>query len=403
MKQLLILFFCLTTLLLYSQESSDSLRLQPDTVTNMSVVTKKSSIGHLTFNGQATAWTILQFSNPLNTQLGARFVPALTGAWYLPKNTKLDYEASLQAMGTIGFSGSEHDTTTYVFKLYRVWMRYSGENWEVRGGLQKINFGSAKMFRPLMWFDRMDVRDPLQLTDGVYGVLGKYFFPNNANVWLWSLIGNKNPKGYELIGSATWIPEFGGRVEMPVGPGELALSTHFRKADIYTIIPMAPEKTYVNEKRIGLDGKWDVGIGLWFESSISIFDKTSYPLSVFNDMWNVGTDYTVPVGSGLGVTLEYFRYHVGTKIWSEGQSANILGTMFTYPISILDNVSAMVFYVKEADKLFNYVSYSRTYDKWSFYAIGFWNPEINLPIGGQMNGKNLFMGKGVQLMVNYYF
>ena len=63
----------------------------------------------------------------------------------------------------------------------------------IEPGLQKINFGSATMLRPLMWFDQVDPRDPLQLTDGVWGVLGRYYFLNNANIWLWGLYGNKNP------------------------------------------------------------------------------------------------------------------------------------------------------------------------------------------------------------------
>lgn len=36
------------------------------------------------------------------------------------------------------------------------------------------------------------MREPSQLTDGVYGVLVKYYFQNNANLWAWGLIGNKN-------------------------------------------------------------------------------------------------------------------------------------------------------------------------------------------------------------------
>ena len=69
-------------------------------------------------------------------------------------------------------------------------MRYSSDQFELRLGLQKINFGSASMLRPLMWFDQMDPRDPLHLTDGVWGLLARYYFLNNANIWLWGLYGN---------------------------------------------------------------------------------------------------------------------------------------------------------------------------------------------------------------------
>ena len=358
---------------------------------------------NLSFNGQATTWTVFQFAENINSQLGVRFVPNLTGFKNFSEKSKLDFEASLNINGTLNWSGSNYDTSIYIFKPYRVWLRYSGANWELRGGLQKINFGSAKIFRPLMWFDEMDIRDPLQLTDGVYGVLGKYFFPNNTNIWIWTLMGNKNPKGFETLGSTKWIPEIGGRFETPLGRGEIGFSTHIRKADIHSKISEIPEKTYINERKFGLDGKWDIGIGLWFESSISIFDKTDYPIYIYNDMWNLGADYTIPIGSGVNISAEYFRYHIGNNLWKDGIAANIFGGMLTYPLTMIDKASVMIFYVKEVEKFFNYVSFSRTYDNWEIYLIGFWNPEINLPIGQQLNGKNLFMGKGIQVMVNYNF
>ena len=73
------------------------------------------------------------------------------------------------------------------------------------------------------------------------------------------------------------------------------------------------------------------------------------------------------------------------------------------PFVFVDNVSAMVFYAKETGKFFNYISYARTYDNWNFYLIGFWNPENNLPIGIKPGGRNLFAGKGVQLMASFNF
>ena len=93
----------------------------------------------------------------------------------------------------------------------------------VRGGLQKINFGSANLLRPLMWFDQIDPRDPLQLTDGVWGILGRYYFLNNANIWVWGLIGNDQRKGWEVIPSVKNKPEFGFRVQMPIPGNYLSL------------------------------------------------------------------------------------------------------------------------------------------------------------------------------------
>ena len=357
----------------------------------------------ITFNGQFTGWEVGQFENPFGIQFGGRFVPTLLGNFNTAPKNKIDFESSLNINGSSNFAGLRYDRLTGQFKPYRVWVRYSTEKWEVRLGLQKINFGSAKLFRPLMWFDGVDIRDPLQLTDGVYGVLGRYYFPNNTNIWLWSLIGNKNPKGYEMIGTAQWQPETGGRVQVPAGPGELALSTNLRKVDVHNLFPVAPANMLLNEKRIGLDGKWDLGIGLWFESSITVLDANTYNLPRVQDLWNIGADYTFGVGSGLGMTLEYFRVHAGDKFLANGTSVNVIGSMFTYPVSILDNLSAMFFYIPGPDLMLNYVNWSRTYDNWTLYAIGYWNPSNFQLLSTQSQSKNLFAGKGIQLMVNYNF
>jgi len=165
----------------------------------------------------------------------------------------------------------------------------------------------------------------------------------------------------------------------------------------------APDYTYLNESRIGLDGKWDIGIGIWFESSVTLLDANSYYLPQVQDVWNVGADYTLPVANGIGVTLEYFRYHAGQQFLTGGNTMNLIGSIFTYPVSILDNVSAMVFYVSGSDLLYNYISWSRTYDNWSLYAIGFWNPVNNQLLSLSTQGRNLFAGKGIQLMANYNF
>jgi len=357
----------------------------------------------VTFSGQLTTWGIVQFEDPIPFQLGGRFVPTLLGNFNPAPNNKIDFETSLNIVGSANFTGLSSDSISGQFKPYRVWARYSSDHWELRLGLQKINFGSAKIFRPLMWFDRVDVRDPLQLTDGVYGALVRYYFGNNSNIWLWTLIGNKKPKGFETTGSATWIPELGGRFQMPAGPGELAVSSHYRKVDVHHSNLTAPESDLLNETRIGLDGKWDLGIGLWFESSVTHVQAIPNNIPRFQDALNLGADYTFGIGKGLGATLEYFRYHVGDEFLVKGTTLNLIGSLFTYPLSILDNISAMVYFVPDRDLVFNYLSWTRTYDNWSFYAIGYWNPESFNLITSSSTAKNMFIGKGFELMVNYNF
>ncbi len=153
----------------------------------------------LGFRGQAIGWTTLNPAEPFQAQAGLRYIPELSFSLPAGKYT-LDGEVS----ANMWLSGTfANDTSAFDRDLapYRMWVRFSGDQFELRAGLQKINFGSAQMFRPLMWFDYIDPRDPLQLTDGVYGLLARYFFLNNANIWLWGLYGNDKVKGWEIIPS----------------------------------------------------------------------------------------------------------------------------------------------------------------------------------------------------------
>lgn len=356
------------------------------------------------FNGQIVGWSVFQSGTPFIIQPGGRFVPSLTGKFETKNASSFDFEVSLNLNGSSTFQDFRNVSTSAVLKPYRVWLRYATDKFELRGGLQKINFGQARLFRPLMWFDGMDVRDPLQLTDGVYGLLGKYFFENNGSIWAWGLIGNNKRKGWEFNPSEQWKPEYGGRLEMPVLKGEMALSSNFRQ--VHTLIPYSSRMNdylMLHESRIGLDGKWDLGFGLWFESSTTITQKNKVLTPHFQDMWNAGIDYTFPLGNGLGATIEYLRYHAGEQFFVNGTSLNLIGTMFTYPVSIIDNLSAMLFFVPVQNVLFNYFSWSRTYDKWSFYAIAYLNPPNSQLLTFQSTANNLFSGKGIQLMAAFNF
>ena len=79
---------------------------------------------------------------------------------------------------------------------YRVWFRYQIKNWEFRVGLQKIDFGVAQLLRPIQWFNQIDPRDPLGLTNGVRGLLIRHYFKNNSNLWVWGLYGNEKQRGF---------------------------------------------------------------------------------------------------------------------------------------------------------------------------------------------------------------
>lgn len=353
----------------------------------------------MSIDGQTALWTSVSLNEPIFIQPAGRFVPALLGNWKINDKFYMNFEASLNANASFLINDFKYDNYKDTLKPYRIWMRFSGENYEIRTGLQKINFGSAKIFRPLMWFDEMDVRDPLQLTDGVYGVLGKYFLENNANVWLWSLYGNNKTKGFEFTSTLRNTPEFGGRIELPIGPGEFGLATHTRKI---SVVNTMGDGLSLREYRLGFNGKWDFGIGLWFEGSL-YFTPHNELIPEHVNVYNVGADYTLSIGNGMGLSFEYFRYDYTETVFNSNGKMELLGLMLNYPLSINDQLSAILFAIPSQNQFVRYLSWSKTVDDFSFYTIAYWNPDTVFSIA-QLNTDSRFsMGTGIQLMFSYNF
>jgi hypothetical protein len=349
---------------------------------------------------QLIGWVGCNFSDPLRYQTGVRYIPTLSPWWKPGKNSKLDAEFSVNTYGNLLFKGSGFDTANYDFKPYRMWFRYSTSNFELRAGLQKINFGSANILRPLMWFDKMDYRDPLQLTDGVYGLLGRYYFNNNTNIWLWTLYGNDKVKGWESAPSVKDIPEYGGRVQVPVPKGEIAISYHHRRTDyseIYSGLPLINE-TLFNENRMAVDGKWDLGVGLWFEYSKNLNDKDNQLVSRWETYYNIGLDYTFSLGNGLNLITEFFHYGNNPAQRQEKINRNYSILALSYPLSLSHNMSGFVYYNWETKEWNRYFSLQLKYDYLSLYFMAFWNPDVQTLYSGP-DDNNIFAGKGIQIML----
>jgi len=235
--------------------------------------------------------------------MGGRYIPLLHFSLRFPHQKLLDFEGSASIFGTYSthpFNASAQDGS---ITPYRAWARFSTKQLEIRLGLQKINFGSATLLRPLMWFDQLDPRDPLQLTNGVWGLLSRYYFLNNANIWLWCLYGNDKTRPWDIGKSNKNIPEVGGHFQHPIPAGEVALSYHHRNVDTRDLVNNVPAFTKIPENRIGIDGKWDLGVGLWFEGSW-VNKSTDIGTLTNQEIMNVGADNTFKIGKGLTTTLE---------------------------------------------------------------------------------------------------
>lgn len=353
----------------------------------------------LEFKGQASAWTNLNPSNELELWGGARYLPQLNLKFGEEAKSLIDFEASANLNGALGTHPFDTLYSSGKIKPYRLWARYSTEQFEIRLGLQKINFGSATTIRPLMWFDKLDPRDPLQLTDGVWGLLGRYYFLNNANLWFWVLYGNENAKTWEIGNTSQDQPEFGGRFQTTVPKGEMGLTFHHRLCNTDPLELSSVVSGLIPENRIGLDGKWDVGVGLWFEAVWMNKSKNFGPYT--NQlMASVGTDYTFGIGNGLNVVFEQLLFAYDEKPFQLKKPFSFSTLSVSYPLGMNDNLSAMFYYDLTNSGLYNIVTWNHQFNNLTLYCMGYSNPK-NYKMPLTANDINLFAGTGLQLMVVY--
>jgi len=372
----------------------------------------------LKFKGQLSGWGSYSSGAEFPVMVGGRYLPQLNLELPLKKNPdadsikidsnrksfgieglKFDAEVAGNFYGSLEmFGGGELPSEgDYRWrgdvKLYRGWVRLSSERAEIRVGLQKINFGSAMMLRPLMWFDTMDPRDPLQLTDGVWGVMGRYYFGNNANIWVWGLLGNSRLKPFEALPSERWTPEFGGRVQVPVGSGEAAFTFHRRKMDL----PLFDNKY---ENKYGLDVRFDYEIGFWAEAAL-INKRAPLGIASSQELITLGADYTFGIGNGLGVSAEHMLIASGEKAFEFSATANLSAFSLNYPLGMDDNISLMFYYDWRGENLFNFVRWKHRVSFGDLFVMAFANPEVadNPLLQGSSAGSAVMSGLGIQVML----
>jgi len=350
----------------------------------------------LIFKGQFSSWAHINPKNPYPLYLGGRYLPQINYEIGLPNRKMIDFEASANLYGNTGIHFFDSASFEGNINPYRLWGRYTTEQLEVRLGLQKIDFGVATMMRALRWFDQVDPRDPLRLTEGVWAGLIRYYFLNNVNVWFWGLHGNKNLKGLEMMQSNTAIPELGGRLQFPVPRGEAAFSYHHRTADSRELAGTVPVFSEIGENRIGFDAKWDLTVGLWLEAA---WVNKNENLGMFTNQeaLTAGTDYTFGVGSGLNVVFEHMLIAYDENPFELASTINFSAVSMRYPIGMFDTVSAILYYDWTNNSLYNFVNWYKQFDSTILYVIAYWNPEsYRLPTAGFT--ENLYSGIGLQLM-----
>ncbi len=366
----------------------------------------RSTGGVLDFHGQASSWFTLADVDSLQAEFGVRYIPSLVAETHFAGTHLIDAEISFDINGRLSQIRSFEDyESDYDIDPYRLWLRLSSRQYEIRGGLQKINFGSATVFRPLMWFDQIDVRDPLRITEGVYAMLLRYYFLNNTNIWVWGLYGNHEVKGWEIYSTDSGAVEYGGRVQIPILAGEFALTYHHRDFTIGELYLDA-----LPENRLGVDGKWDIGVGAWIEAALVYQDLGAlpdflvqqYPLFQleYRRFLNAGIDYTFDIGNGIYLLFEHLYNDLSDEVFGDTREKRQLSaTLIRYPVGTVDELSVAVYYDWETGELYRYAKWTRIYDRWMINLSCFWSPES--AISGSRNLENPYAGTGLQLTVAY--
>jgi hypothetical protein len=348
--------------------------------------------GHYDIQGQASGWAKRETADSKwNTHLGIHYLPQLTigkNAW---ASTFFDLEVSLEASAQV----VQHDREdTADIDLYRLKLRFATPRTETRLGLQQINFGPAYLLRSLRWFDRLDPRDPLGLTEGVYALTFRYVAQNNAGLWLWGLYGNDEPKGNEVLPTLEEEPEVGGRLEVPIPSGEGGLTLHYRSVD-------GPEPVIgdFEESRVALDGRWDIVIGLWFEAAI--VNQRSHDLPYdWRKMITLGADYTFSIGNGLHTLIEHMAVAPSEKALGWVEDSHMSGLSLSYPLGYADRLSAVPFYYWDSREYSVYAAWEHYWEILSLSISLYRYPELGDETG-LVAPETIEQGRGGRLLLIY--
>ncbi len=342
-------------------------------------------------SGSVSGWLKSSGDAMDETHTGVIYIPEVYFSHELDKRSKLDVSVAgfITGESQINKPWDFYDDSTA--KIYRSWARYTLPQLEVRAGRQKINFGPAKILRALKWFDRLDIRDPLQITDGVDALLVRYYFPDNANAWLWILYGNGGLKGLETYGTDKSRPELGGRYQMPVPGGEAAVSFHRRSVENGSW--NAANSSVMSDglqQRVAVDGNWDAGIGVWFEASAeetAVNGQQTWRQSLAT----AGADYTFD--SGIHLTAEHFIRSADNAAGGGSSTVSFSALSADKMLSLLDSVNIMGYYHRAEHRIYPFALWQRRYDNWQYDMIVF----------SAGAGTGAFAGRGFQCTVSYSY
>lgn len=254
--------------------------------------------------------------------------------------------------------------------IYRAWLSLGTESSILRGGLQHIQFGPARIIRPLQWFDSLAPSDLFAASRGITGILLSHYFPD-PNLRLWVIAPDNDLPRNLLMPSGSGQPELGGRFELRTPAGDSGFSFHHRVLDDNALA----EK----ELRFGFDHRMDGVMGLWMEASASLYEHPAALVPKASISATVGYDYTIAVANGIGILMEHNLLASTPSsvqdLHSEGVTSALLAT---YPGGLLDSFNLLGIWNWTESGGYVSVAWRRVYDYLSF----------ELGVSTALGGKN---------------
>lgn len=313
-----------------------------------------------------------------------RYIPELRLDQQVKAELRLGLDVALDLYNySLGDSLTEMDVN-----FYRLGLRYDSPATQVRIGLQKINFGPARMLRVLQWFDQVDVRDPLALSPGVWAGLGHHYFENGVDLRLWMMADAPNQWRNVAGSQDEWPWDLGARLEVPMPKGTLGMTIH--QLDL-------TEVSGISETRTAADIRFDAIIGLWSETMLSHVQLPGSQMDMVTIM--AGLDYTFGIGNGLYVAVEGLTSFAGAFDDTLDWQVRSVALMSNYSLGLSDALVAYVYTMETPAmdrKIIPMLGWNHTQGNWLFYLAIYDMPQL-----AQIASLTLPTGTGVQFNVAY--
>jgi len=337
-------------------------QLLPLLLTALTVVNAQT----LECQGQLSLVHARTIQAPHDSPTTLRYIPQLRTDYQLNTNQRLGLDVAVDLYTYyLDVDLADHD-----LKFYRMTFRYDTPAIQARLGLQKINFGPARMLRVLQWFDQLDPRDPLALSPGVWAALGRYYFQDGANLRLWTLIDAPDRYRDLFHSNADRPVDAGGRFEYPLSAGTLGLTLH--KMDITSV-------SGITESRGALDIRLDAIVGLWSEIMLS---RTELPFTQLDNLMAMaGMDYTFSIGNGLYLALELLTSHSGTLSENMPWQLHSLALTGNYALGLADSITGYLYAVQAPQQDSQYIpmlGWQHTQGNWLFYSALYHRPTTSM-------------------------